>query len=230
MMINLNGKVALITGASRGQGRAIALKLAEAGADIVLNFANTRSAADELARQIADRGRRVAEVQADVSEPDDVAAMLEWVEETFGRLDILVSNVSLRSPVSLLDATPDAFAHTMNMNVRPLLLLAQAASPLMARSGSAKLIALSSSGSDLADPRFGLVGASHAAVESAVRHLAAELADRGITVNAVQTTTDATVRNEAGVADTVLFLASSLSDAISGQTLVINTSAARVPA
>lgn len=104
-MIDLNGKVALVTGGSRGLGRAIARRLAEAGADIVLNFVATRPAADETATHIARLGRRVAEVQADISEPEDVSAMIDWVTQTFGRLDILVSNAAVGTFGSLVDTT-----------------------------------------------------------------------------------------------------------------------------
>jgi enoyl-[acyl-carrier protein] reductase III len=247
-MIDLNGKVALVTGGSRGLGRAIARRLAEAGADIVLNFVATRPAADETATHIAQLGRRVAEVQADISEPDDVSAMMDWVAQTFGRLDILVSNAAVGTFGSLVDTTPDAFDLAMKTNVRGLLLLVQSAMPLLVKAeGRGKVIALSSLGADWALPNYGLIGASKAALESAIRHLALELGDRGLNFNAVQSgwiDTDATrnapdfdqlmsaqsFRQMTGnrpltaedVANTVLFLASPLSDLIQGQTLVVD--------
>ena len=247
-MIDLTGKVALITGGSRGMGRAIALKLAEAGADVVLNFVAARGAADQTAEQIAALGRRVAEVQADVSEPDDIAAMLEWIRESFGRLDILVSNAADTANGSLLDMTPERFTTAMNTNVQALILLVQAALPLLTSSGArAKVVAISSLGAEAAVPGYGLLGASKAALESTVRHLAVELGDRGVNFNAVQAglvDTDATrgvaefeqlLTTQAGrqmtgnrpltpddIAHAVLFLASPLSDLIQGQTLTVD--------
>jgi enoyl-[acyl-carrier protein] reductase III len=207
-MIDLTGRVALVTGASRGVGKAVALKLAEAGADIVLNFAKSRPAADEAAGAIADLGRRVAEVQADVSEPDDIAAMLEWVRQTFGRLDILVSGVTAEPPASLLDTAPDRLAAALNADVRSLLLLVQSARPLLEQSGAGRVVAVSR-------------GAAGGVVEAAVRRLAAELAPGSIAVNAVQAQSA-----DSDLAGSVLFLASSLSRGVSGQTLVIGEEAA----
>lgn len=251
-MIDLKGKVALVTGGSRGLGRAIALKLAEAGADIVLNFVAARAAADHTAHQIASLGRRVAEVQADISEPEDVQAMLDWAGETFGRVDILVDNAAVGGFGALLDTTPEQFSAAMNINVRSLLLLVRSALPLLVKTdGRAKVIALSSPGAALALQDYGLIGATKAALECAIRHLALELGDRGINFNAVQSgwiDTDATrtapeferllsaqsFRQMTGnrgltaedVANAVLFLASPLSDLVQGQTLVIDGGAA----
>ena len=131
-------------------------------------------------------GRRAATVKADVSEPDDVAAMIEFVRERFGRLDILVSNAASGGFRQLMDATPRHFENAMNTNVRALLLLTQAAEPMLERSeGRAKVVAISSHGSHKALPAYGLIGASKAALESMVRHLALELGNHGVNVNAV---------------------------------------------
>ncbi len=93
-MIDLSNQVALITGGSRGIGRATALRLAQAGADVVINYVTSQSAAKEVADQIAQMGRRAATVKADVSEPEDITSMLQFVGETFGKLDSLVSNAA----------------------------------------------------------------------------------------------------------------------------------------
>lgn len=220
IMINLTGKVALVTGSSRGLGRAIALKLAEAGADIVVNFARTRSAADETAGRIADLGRRVAEVQADLTEPDDIRTMVEWIGETFGRLDIVVSNVVPAATTSLLTATPEQFDAAMHGSVRPLILLAQAAQSLFAQSARpTKMIAVSPA------MARGLSGAGQSALQQTVGHLAAELDAQGVNVNAVQvgTATRDGDRIADGVAAAVLYLASPLADLVQGQTLVVNS-------
>lgn len=254
-MIDLTGKVALVTGASRGIGRAIALRLAEAGADIVLNFVASRAAADQTAEVIAEFGRRVAVVQADVGEPEDVESMIEFVSQTFGRLDILVSNAAISDYRSILNTTPRHFESVMNTNVRALITLVQAARPLLARSEEqGKVIGISSHGAQFALPNYGLMGASKAAMESTIRHLAFELGSEGINFNIVQAglvETDSTrqapgfdrlfaqkvehvlmggrLLEASDVANAVLFLASPLSDLIQGQTLLVDAGAA-VPA
>lgn len=251
-MIDLTGKVALVTGASRGIGRAIALRLAEAGADIVLNFVSARESADQTAEKIAAMGRRVAVVQADIGEPEDVESMLEFVSETFGRLDILVSNAAASEYRTILNTTPRDFEIVMNTNVRALILLVQAAQPLLAKSeGHAKVIGISSHGAQFAMPDYALIGASKAAMESTIRHLALELGSQGINFNIVQSglvETDSMrqapgfdrmfakqvehvlmggrMLEAADVANVVLFLASPLSDLIQGQTLLVDAGVA----
>ena len=93
-MIDLTNQVALVTGGSRGIGRATALRLAEAGADVIVNYVTSGSAAKEVADAICAMGRRAATVKADVSEPEDISSMLEFVGNAFGKLDILVSNAA----------------------------------------------------------------------------------------------------------------------------------------
>ena len=247
-MIDLSDKVALVTGSSRGIGRACAKRLAEAGADVVVNYLSSQNAAAEVAHEIQTLGRRVATVKADVSEPEDVEAMIKFVRERFGRLDILVSNAASGGFRPLMDATPRHFEATMGTNVLPLLSLVQQARTLLERSeGRSKVIAMSSHGSHRALPAYGLIGASKAALESLVRHLALEMGDRGVNVNSVLAglvETDSTrglpgsqdifqaVRQRlmtsgkpllaADVADVVLFLASPLSDFIQGQTIIVD--------
>ncbi len=249
-MIDLEGQVALITGASRGIGRATALKLAEAGADVIINYVTSQTAARELADQIAAMGRRTASIKADVSEPEDIASMLEFVGSEFGHLDVLVSNAASGGFRSLREATPQHFESTMNTNVRALMLLTQAALPLMADASAArrrKIVALSSHGSHRALPAYGLIGASKAALESLARHLALEVGNQGINVNVllaglVETDStrgfpgsdqafatvasrrlvgDKTLSPES-VAEAILFLCSPLSDLVQGQTLVVD--------
>lgn len=254
-MIDLTGQVALVTGSSRGIGRACALALAEAGADVVVNYISARTAAEQVAAAVRAAGRRVAVVKADVGEPDDVAAMIGFIREHFGRLDILVSSAATGGFRPLLATTPRHFDAAMQTNVRALLLLVQSALPLLERSaGRAKVIALSSHGSHRALPAYGVIGASKAALESLTRHLAQELGGRGINFNIVQAglvETDSFLqmpnrerlrearraRSLVGdrvltaddVARSVVFLASPLSDLVQGQTLVVDGGAAVLP-
>ncbi len=133
-MIDLSGRVALVTGSSRGIGRACAVRLAEAGADVVVNYVTSQAAAEEVAGKIASLGRRAAIVKADVSEQDDVAAMMEFVGEKFGKLDILVSNAASGGFRPLITATARNFDATMKTNVLALIYLVQAGLKLLEKS------------------------------------------------------------------------------------------------
>lgn len=251
-MIDLTGKVALITGSSRGIGRACALRLAEAGADIVLNCVTSKTAAMQVAERIDSMGRRVAVVKADVSEAEDVEEMLGFVEQTFGQLNIVVSNAATGGFRSLLEADPQHFDAAMHTNVRPLIYLVQQSLPLLERGpGRGKVIAISSHGSMMALPSYGLIGASKAALESLVRHLTLDVGHRNVNVNAVRAglvETDSTRRlpgaermfagrseksmmgdrvlESEDVANAVLFLASPLADLVQGETLTVDGGAA----
>jgi enoyl-[acyl-carrier protein] reductase III len=251
-MIDLSGRVALVTGSSRGMGRACALRLAEAGADVIVNYVSSRTAAVETAAEISAMGRRVHVVKADVSEEDDVRSMIDYIGMAIGQLDILVSNAATGGFRPLLAANLRHFQNTFHTNVLALLYLVQAALPLLERcQGRGKVIAISSHGSDLALPWYGLIGSSKAALESLARHLTLEVGDRGVNVNVVKSglvETDSTRRipnAEAmfghrkektmtgermltvdDVANAVLFLASPLADMIQGETLTIDGGAA----
>ncbi|MBX3437195.1 MAG: SDR family oxidoreductase [Planctomycetaceae bacterium] len=251
-MIDLTGQLALVTGSSRGIGRACALRLAEAGADVVINYVTSLAAADELAREIQNLGRCVYVVKADVSERDDVESLMEFIDEQAGRLDILVSNAATGGFRPLLAASERNFATTMKTNVLALVHLVQAGVRLLERSaGRAKVVTISSHGSHMAIPMYGMVGSSKAALESMARHLALEVGERGINVNVVKAglvATDSTSRipyadelfasrrarsmtgdrllTAEDVANAVLFLCSPLSDMIQGETLTIDGGAA----
>ncbi len=247
-MIDLTGKTALVTGAARGIGRATALRLAEAGADVVINYVTSLKAAKELADEIASLGRKSATVKADVSEPEDIASMIDYVGEEFQKLDILVSNAASGGFRNLADANPRHFEAAMNTNVRALLLLVQNALPLLKASPDrSHVVALSSHGSHRALPAYGLIGASKAALESLVRHMALDFGNDGINFNVVLAglvATDstkglpgseqafATIEHRRlvsgqelspqAVADAILFLCSPLSRLVQGATLVVD--------
>jgi enoyl-[acyl-carrier protein] reductase III len=256
-MIDLSGKVALVTGSSRGIGRACATRLAEAGADVVINYVTNKQAATELAETLSDLGREVLVVKADVSEEDDVRSMLEAVKQRFGKLDVLVSNAATGGFRPLLAATERNFAAAYHTNVLALLYLVQASMPLMERKDGddrSKVIAISSHGSHMALPYYGLIGSSKAALESLVRHLTLEIGDRGVNINVIKAglvETDSTrnipyadkifgsrtehsmvgerVLEASDVADAVLFLSSPLSDLVQGEVLTVDGGAAIHP-
>lgn len=251
-MIDLNGRVALVTGSSRGIGKACALRLGEAGADVIVNYLTSRAAAVETAEKIRAMGRRVAVIRADISEQDDVASMFDFIREEFGQLDILLSNAASGGFRPLLASTTRHFANTMSINALALILLVQQALPLLEKSaGRGKVIAVSSHGSNTALPWYGLIGGSKAALESIARHLTLEVGDRGVNVNVIRAglvETDSTrqiphadeifarriektmmggrMLTGADIADAALFLASPLSDMVQGETLVVDGGAA----
>lgn len=251
-MIDLTGKIALVTGSSRGMGRACALRLAEAGADVIVNYVTSRTAAMETAKEIRTMGRRSFVVKADVSKKDDVESMMEYIGEHIQQLDIIVSNAATGGFRPLLAANEKHFENTYHTNVLAMLYLVQAGMPLLEKSsGRAKVIGISSHGSDMALPWYGLIGSSKAALESLARHLTLEVGDKGVNVNIVKSglvETDSTKRlPNAGhmfdhrkdktmmgdrmltiddVANAVLFLASPLSDLVQGETLTVDGGAA----
>ncbi len=180
----LKGKVALVTGASRGIGRVIAIRLAEEGADVIINFFRNRQAANETARDIEARGVRARVIRANVGDPDRIDQMFETIESEFGRLDILISNAASGVARSAMDLDVKGWQWTMDVNARALLLCAQHASRLM-EGGGGKIVSISSLGSSFVWPYYVGVGVSKAALEALTRYLAVELAPKGISVNAV---------------------------------------------
>jgi enoyl-[acyl-carrier protein] reductase III len=243
-MFNLTGKVALITGSSRGIGKAIALRFAENGVNIVVNYVRHRQDAEETARLVEERGAECMVVKANVANDEDVVTMFEQIRERYGRVDFLVSNAASGVLKPAMELSPRHWNWAMDINARALLTLAQQAVPLMVDGG--RIMAVSSLGSVRAVENYTAVGASKAALESLVRHLAVELGAKKITVNTIsagavdtealkkfpnrkQILDTALERTPIGVlttpddvADVALFLASDLAKMIHGQTIVVD--------
>lgn len=179
----LTGKVALVTGGSRGIGRAIALKLASEGADVIINYFRRRDTAELTAQQVRDMGRRAHIVKADVGDEQKVGRMFAEIEAQFGKLDILINNAASGVARSVLELDARGWDWTMNINARAFLFCAQKAVPLMKDGG--KMVCISSLGSRMVLPVYAAVGVSKAALEALTRYLAIELAPRGICVNGV---------------------------------------------
>jgi enoyl-[acyl-carrier protein] reductase III len=186
----LAGKVALVTGASRGIGRAIAQKLASTGCDVAVNYYNSADEAEALCAEIRGMGQRACALQASVGIPDSVDDMFVELGKHFDRLDIVVSNAASGVLKPALEMTLKHWRWCLETNALALNLLAQRAVPLMPP--GSRIIAMSSLGATRAMPDYGFIGASKAALESLVRTLAQELGPRQIRVNAVS----------AGVVDT----------------------------
>ncbi|SHO48834.1 enoyl-[acyl-carrier-protein] reductase FabL [Desulfopila aestuarii] len=182
-MFNLRGKVALITGGSRGIGRAIALRLAENGVDVVVNYVRHKKDAEDTAALVEKAGASCLVVKANVAKEEDVHAMFGELENRFGRLDFLVSNAASGVLKPAMELTERHWNWAMDINARALLSLVQHGVRMM-QSGS-RVMAVSSLGSVRAIENYTTVGASKAALESLVRHLAVELGPKGIMVNTI---------------------------------------------
>ena len=243
-MMNLQGKTALITGGSRGIGRAIAFRLAEQGADIIVNYVRHKRDARDTAAAVEKLGRRCLMVKANVAKSEDVQKMFSVISNEFENLDILVSNAASGVLKPALELTERHWNWAMDINARALLTLVQQGLPLMKR--GCRVMAVSSLGSVRAIENYTTVGASKAALESLVRHLAVELGPRGINVNTISAgavDTDALkhfpnrdeILNTAmsrtplgrlttpqDVADIALFLCSDLSAMIQGQVITVD--------
>lgn len=181
--MSLRGKIALVTGGSRGIGRAIALRLAEEGADVIVNYFRKRAAAEATAEEILGRGVRAHAIKANVGEPEKIHAMFDEIEREFGRLDILINNAGSGVARTALDLDEKGWGWTMDVNARAFLLCAQRAARLMPDGG--RMVSISSLGSRMVLPVYTAVGVSKAALEALTRYLAIELAPKGICVNGV---------------------------------------------
>jgi enoyl-[acyl-carrier protein] reductase III len=242
-----DGRLALVTGGSRGIGRAICRHLARHGAEVLINYAHEPSDAKELAGEIESWGGRAHPLQANLADPDAVAELFEVVECQFQRLDILVNNAGLgiMKPVDSLALRH--FDRAMNLNVRAALDCSQRAAAFMRRNpGAGHIVNVSSIGSMRVLPQYAAVGVSKSALETLTRYLAVELAPAGISVNAVcagpvqtdalryfpnarrmldsagEQTPAGTLTTPEEVADVVGFLCSDAAAKIRGQTIVVD--------
>ncbi|MBE1555860.1 enoyl-[acyl-carrier-protein] reductase FabL [Sporosarcina limicola] len=237
-------KVAMVTGSSRGLGKALAIELAKQGYDIVVNYARSRSAAEETVKEIEAYGRKAIMIRANVGDVEKLRAMFEKVKEEFGRLDVFVSNAASGVLRPIMELEESHWDWTMNINAKAMLFGAQEAAKLMDKGG--KIIGVSSLGSIRYLENYTTVGVSKSAIESLTRYLAVELAPRGIAVNTVsggaldtdalkhfpnrdELLEDARVNTPAGrmveiedMVKTAMFLISDDSNMIRGQTIIVD--------
>jgi NAD(P)-dependent dehydrogenase (short-subunit alcohol dehydrogenase family) len=185
MQVNdLSGRVALVTGGSRGIGAAVAMRLARDGADVALTYLAAAERAAEVVREIERLGRRGLALQADSAHPAAIAAAVDRTAEELGRLDILVNNAGVFPYGPFEEVSADELDRTLAIHVRSAFLAAQAASPHLGAGG--RIISIGSNLADrVAGPGVTLYAMTKAALTGLTRGLARELGPRGITVNLV---------------------------------------------
>lgn len=183
-MGQLSGKTAIVTGASKGIGAAIAKALAEAGAAVVVNYASSRGDAERVVGAIAEKGGKAIAVQGDVASADDIARLFKTTKETFGSLDILVNNAGIYRFAPLEDATEEEFHRAFNTNVLGMLLASREALKYFSDDGG-RVINVSSIASESPVANSVVYSATKGAVDAITRVLAKELGPRNILVNTI---------------------------------------------
>lgn len=181
----LTGKVAVVTGASKGIGAAIAKNLAAEGAAVVVNYSSSKSGADKVVAEVTGAGGKAVAVQGDMSKKADVERLFAETKKAFGRLDILVNNAGIYEFSPLEGITEEHFHKHFNLNVLGLILASQSASKLFDSAGGS-IVNISSVVSTLAFPNAAVYSGTKGAVDSITRVLASELGPRGIRVNAIR--------------------------------------------
>lgn len=180
----LGGKVALVTGAGRGMGRAFALELAERGASVVVNYANSASAADVVVKEIESLGGKAVAIKADLTKVPEIKSLFQQALKAFGKLDIVVSNSGTEIFKPEEEITEEDFDHVFNLNTRAQFFVAQQALIHMERGG--RIILMSSISVSLKGlPNHALYPGSKAAVEAFVKNFAVDCGPKRITVNAI---------------------------------------------
>ena len=185
MKNELTGKIALVTGGSRGIGRAAALALAKAGADVAVNFNRREAEAQAVCREVEAVGRRALAVKADVSKAAEVARLVETVEKALGGIDILVNNAGISRPQPLSEITEQDWDDILTVNLKSMFLVTQAVLPGMRQRKWGRIINLSSVAAQLG----GVIGPHYAASKAGAIGLTHSYADllakEGITANAI---------------------------------------------
>jgi len=242
----MSEKVAVVTGSSRGIGKAIALRLAKEGYDIVVNYARSKEAALQTASEIEALGRKAFVVKANIGKVEKIQEMFAQIDEAFGRVDVLINNAASGVLRPALELEESHWDWTMDINSKALLFCAQEAAKRMEKVGGGKIVSISSLGSIRYLENYTAVGVSKAAVESLTRYLAVELAAKNISVNAVsggavdtdalkhfpnreELLADAIAKTPAGrmvepedIVNAVLFLLSDQAEMIRGQTIIVD--------
>jgi glucose 1-dehydrogenase len=245
--MKLEGKTVLITGGSQGIGQGIAFRLAEEGADIVIDYVGNSQPADATVAQIQKRGRRALAVEADISSVDQIHTMMKQAVDSFGGVDILINNAGVEKHASIWEATEHDYDLVLTINLKGAFFASQAfVQHRMAVKKPGKIINISSVHEELPFPHFTSYCASKGGVKMMMRNLSIELAPYGITVNniapgAIETPINTALLNDppklkallgniplgrlgqvSDVGGVAAFLASSDADYITGATIVVD--------
>lgn len=181
----LRGQVAIVTGASRGIGQAVALALAAEGANVVVNYASSSAAAEKVVNEIVEGGGNAIALQADVSKADQVDALIAAAMEKWGRVDILVNNAGITRDTLLLRMKLEDWQAVIDLNLTGVFLCTRAVSKIMLKQRAGRIINISSVAGQMGNPGQANYSAAKAGVIGFTKTIAKELASRGITVNAV---------------------------------------------
>lgn len=180
----LNGKVAIVTGASKGIGASVALHLAAEGAAVAVNYASSKEGAEHVVKEIVSKGGKAIAIQANMTNQKDIEHLFSETQKAFGKIDILVNNAGIYEFAPLKDITPEHFHKMFDLNVLGLLLASQEAVKYFGTSGGS-IVNISSVASTIAEPNTAVYSATKAAVDSVTRTLGAELGPHKIRVNSI---------------------------------------------
>lgn len=242
--MHLDGQVAIVTGASRGIGRATAIALAKAGAKVVINYAGNAAAAEEVRKIITDDGGQASTYQADVANAEAVDALVKHTLETYGKIDILVNNAGITRDTLLMRMKDEDWDAVMNTNLKGIFYCTKSVSKIMMKQRSGRIINMTSVVGLMGNAGQANYAAAKAGVIGFTKSMARELAPRGITVNAIapgfiatdmthglseQVKADLAAKiplNRLGAAEdvaaAVVFLTSNYANYITGQTLNVD--------
>ncbi len=237
-------RIAIVTGASKGIGRGIAVGLAEAGWDVVVNYNRDEAGANETAERVRSAGRTAWAMQADVGYGDQVGSMFDQINSEIGRLDLLVNNAGVQTWATLFELAEDDFDRTIRTNLKGCFLCMQQAALLMKQQGSGCIINIGSGANRIPFPNLVDYGASKGGIDNLTKIAAVTLGPHGIRVNCVApgaieiertkqeapdyagTWAPLTPRRRVGqvqdVAHVVVFLASEQADFTTGQTIFVD--------
>jgi len=183
--MDLTGKVALVTGASRGIGQAVAVELAKAGADVIVNYIGNEAVAQETVEKVEALGRKALKIKADVGNADEVQAMVDEAHAAFGHIDVLVNNAGITRDGLLIRMKDSDWDDVLNINLKGVYLVSKAVAKLMVKQRSGRIINMTSVSGVTGNVGQANYAAAKAGVIGFTKTCAKELAARGITVNAV---------------------------------------------
>ena len=183
--MDLTGKVALVTGASRGIGQAVAVELAKAEADVIVNYIGNEAVAQETVEKVEALGRKALKIKADVGNADEVQAMVDEAHAAFGHIDVLVNNAGITRDGLLIRMKDSDWDDVLNINLKGVYLVSKAVAKLMVKQRSGRIINMTSVSGVTGNVGQANYAAAKAGVIGLTKTCAKELAARGITVNAV---------------------------------------------